>query len=64
MTEICVLKQYLLLSMLSFQKQGLRCKASQESTKVCSFGTAADYLFKIEDDIKPYIVSSTCQLTF
>jgi hypothetical protein len=53
-TEICVLKQYWLISMLSLQKQGLRCKASQESTKVCSFGTAVDYLFKIEDDIKLY----------
>ena len=45
--------------MLSLQKQGLRCKASQESINGFSFVTAADYSFKIEDDIKSYIVSST-----
>jgi hypothetical protein len=50
--------------MLSLQKQGLRCKASQESIKVCSFGTAADYLFKIKDDIKSYFISLTFQLAF
>ena len=59
MTEILLLKQYWYVSMLSLQKEGLRCQTSQESIKVCNFGTAADYLFKNEDDIKSYIASST-----
>ncbi len=59
MTEILLLKQYWYVSMLSLQKEGLRCQTSKESIKVCNFGTAADYLFKNEDDIKSYIASST-----
>ena len=50
--------------MLSMQKEGLRCQTSQESIKVCNFGTAADYLFKNEDDIKSYIASGTYWVTF
>ena len=59
MTEIHLKKQYWYVSMLSLQKEDLRCQTSQESIKVCNFGTAADYLFKNEDDIKSYIASST-----
>ena len=59
MTEIHLKKQYWYVSMLSLQKEGLICQTSQESIKVCNFGTAADYSFINEDDIKSYIASST-----